>query len=314
MVEKNLKILPKFSDNSSFIYIEKAVIEKRDSAIVTFLDGAEIAIPAATINVLFLGPGTNITHGAMVALADAGTSVVWTGAEGQKFYASGIGKSRANTNLMRQVLSWSTDASRLAVVRRMYELRFHETLSDDLTLQQIRGKEGARVRDSYAAASREYGVEWLGRRYSRDKWKASDPINRALSAGASCLYGICHSAIVSVGYSPGIGFIHVGKQLSFVYDVADFYKAELLIPCAFQIVGANVRSVESEVRKIIRERARELKLLDRVIKDLNGLFLSTATSTSEFDELDTIGALLDSEGVVPGGINYAGDDDKEGSS
>lgn len=39
------------------------------------------------------------------------------------------------------------------------------------------------------------------------------------------LYAVCQAAIVSLGYSPALGFVHTGKQLSFVYDIADLYKA-----------------------------------------------------------------------------------------
>ncbi|MCC6680465.1 MAG: CRISPR-associated endonuclease Cas1 [Phycisphaeraceae bacterium] len=72
-------------------------------------------------------------------------------------------------------------------------------------------------------------MPWQGRTYNRKEWFAGDPVNRALSAANTCLYGLVHAAIISAGYSPAIGFIHTGKQLSFVYDIADLYKAELTI-------------------------------------------------------------------------------------
>jgi CRISPR-associated protein Cas1 len=77
------------------------------------------------------------------------------------------------------------------------------------------------MRDAYAEAADIYGVRWTGRRYDRSNWAQADPINRALSAANACMYGVCHAAIVAGGYSPALGFIHTGKQLSFVYDVGD---------------------------------------------------------------------------------------------
>jgi len=103
----------------------------------------------------------------------------------------------------------------------MYAMRFPDPLDPGLTLQQIRGKEGMRVRAAYARASEETGVPWHGRAYQQGAWAAADPVNRALSAANSCLYGICHAAIESAGFSPAIGFVHTGRMLSFVYDVAD---------------------------------------------------------------------------------------------
>ena len=62
-------------------------------------------------------------------------------------------------------------------------------------------------------------------------------MNQALSAGNACLYGLAHAVITALGCSPGLGFIHVGHECSFVYDVADLYKAEITIPIAFEMAA-----------------------------------------------------------------------------
>lgn len=173
-----------------------------------------------------LGPGTTVTHAAVMTMAEAGCLVAWCGEQGVRFYAQGMGETRSAARLLRQAALWAGPAQRLAVVRRMYEMRFPDPLRPGLTLRQIRGKEGARVRTAYAAAAERYGVPWERRQYNRLDWEASTPINRALSAANSCLYGVCHAAVVAAGYSPALGFIHTGKMLSFVYDVADLYKID----------------------------------------------------------------------------------------
>ena len=99
-------------------------------------------------------------------------------------------------------------------------------------------------------------------------WRSADPVNRALSAANSCLYGLCHAAILSSGYSPAIGFIHTGKQLSFVYDIADLYKAELTIPLAFHIAKDPPPDLERSVRLSLRDIFRESKLVQRIIPDI----------------------------------------------
>ena len=118
----------------------------------------------------------------------------------------------------------------------MYAFRFPKMDVSNKTLQQLRGMEGIRIRKAYELAGKITGIQWKKRSYKQDDWDASDPINQALSEGNALLYGICHAAIISLGYSAGLGFIHTGKQLSFVYDIADLYIAETTIPAAFEVV------------------------------------------------------------------------------
>ena len=93
----------------------------------------------------------------------------------------------------------------------------------------------------------------------------------ALIAASELLISICHAAIVSGGYSPAIGFVHTGKQLSFVYDIADLYKAEITIPLAFNIVSESSERVQARIRSACREKFREAKLLERILPDIDRL-------------------------------------------
>jgi CRISPR-associated protein Cas1 len=165
-------------------------------------------------------------------------------------------------------------------------MRFKEQPEPSLTLQQLRGKEGIRVREAYAVAAKETGVVWRGRQYDRSQWSASDPVNRALSAANACLYGLCHAAILSGGYSPALGFVHTGKQLSFVYDVADLYKAQYVIPTAFQAAAAGTDDIESRVRRACRDRFRREKLVQRILPDIAAALDIAPTQESDgpFDE------------------------------
>jgi hypothetical protein len=76
---------------------------------------------------------------------------------------------------------------------------------------------------------------------------------------------------VSGGYSPALGFIHTGKQLSFVYDIADLYKAEVTIPLAFRIVGESTENVHARVRQACRGAFREHRLLKRILPDIQNI-------------------------------------------
>ncbi len=150
-------------------------------------------------------------------------------------------------------------------------MRFTELIPADLTIEQVRGMEGQRVRETYRRLSKETGVPWQARSYDRSRWGHSDPINRAISAANSCLYGLCHAAILSAGYSPALGFIHTGKQLSFVYDIADLYKTEVSLSVAFTATAHGPPHLERHVRLAMRDSFRETKLVERIIPDIKSL-------------------------------------------
>ena len=307
---KDLHELPKVRDSWSYLYVEHCRIDQDAKAIALHDANGKTSIPCASLTTLMLGPGTTITHTAVKTLADSGCLVLWTGEEGVRFYAQGMGETRSARRLLVQARLWSNPRSRLRVVFRMYQMRFEESLDPSTTLRQVRGKEGIRVRETYARLSRETGVEWKGRSYKRDRWSAADPINRALSAANSCLYGVCHAAIVSAGYSPALGFVHTGKMLSFVYDIADLYKTETSMPAAFHAVAeGDTDGLESAVRRTCRDYFHKSKLLARIVSDIEHVLTVETGEESESpldSDLSLPGGIWDPEhGLVEGGINYS---------
>jgi CRISPR-associated protein Cas1 len=268
---QDLHELPKLRDSLSYLYVEHCIIEQKAKAVEMLDDDGRVMIPAANLTVLLLGPGTSITHAAIKSLADNGCGIVWVGEDATRFYAHGSGETRRAYHLLHQARLASDPRLRLEVCKRMYRKRFDEKLDPSLTIQQLRGKEGARVRTTYTKASIQYGVTWEGRHYKRGSWGDTDPPNRALSIANALLNGICHAAIVTGGYSPALGFIHTGKQRSFVYDVADLYKVEITIPLAFQVVGESGSNLYSRVRQACRDAFKEHKLLKRILADIDEL-------------------------------------------
>jgi len=268
---QDLHLLPKLRDSLTYLYVEHAVLERRDSALLVLQETGKTAVPIADLCVLMLGPGTNVTHAAIKLLSENGCSVLWTGEDMEHFYAQGLGETRRAYHLLRQAELASDSQKRLGVVLRMYEKRFGHALDPRLSIEQIRGMEGVRVRTAYANASRKYGVAWHGRNYDRSNWDNSDPVNRSLSAANALMNGICHAAIVSGGYSPALGFLHTGKQLSFVYDIADLYKAQYTVPIAFQTIAEGAQEVEKRARQACREVFRNEKLLQRILPDIDEL-------------------------------------------
>jgi len=302
---QDLHVLPKFSDGWSYLYVEHCRVDQEDRAIAFHDEAGKTPVPCANLALLMLGPGVSITHAAISVLADHGCLVAWCGEEGVRFYATGMGETRSAANFLHQARMWAHEGFRMQVVRRLYQLRFSEKFDLSLTLQQVRGIEGVRVREAYAKAAREIGITWEGRNYERQDWHKADPANRALSAANSCLYGICHAAIVSAGFSPALGFIHTGKMLSFVYDVADLYKTEITVPVAFRAVAESEGQLERRVRVKCRDQFVSTRLLERIIPDIqSALMLSKGTAFETDFDLDAAapGFLWDDvEGKVEGG-------------
>ena len=264
----DFQALPQLRDSLSYLYIEHAIIERDDASLLVLQETGRTTLPVANLSVLLLGPGVNITHAAVRLLAESGSTVSWIGEDGCGFYAAGVGETHSARHIIQQAALVSDPKSRLAVVLRMYEQRFGCALDPGLSITQIRGKEGARVRQAYADASKKYGVPWQGRTLRRDDWNQNDPINQALSAANAVLHGVCHAAIVSGGYSPALGFLHNGWHLAFVYDIADLYKVKLSVPVAFETVSESNQKVTSRARQMCREQIREQKLLEQILPDI----------------------------------------------
>lgn len=191
--------------------------------------------------------------------------LVWVGEAGVRVYSSGQpGGARADKLLYQAKLALTEDL-RLKVVRKMYELRFREPPPARRSVEQLRGIEGSRVRQTYALLAKQYGVKWNGRKYDPKDWEKGDVVNRCISAATSCLYGISEAAVLAAGYAPAIGFIHSGKPLSFVYDIADIIKFDLVVPKAFEIAARQPAEPDKEVRLACRDIFRSSKLTGKLI-------------------------------------------------
>lgn len=303
-----LQTLPQIGDRLTFLYLEHCQINREDSAILVRDDQGTTRIPAAAITVLLLGPGTTVTHRAIELIGDVGVGIVWVGEHGVRFYASGRPLTHRSHLLIKQAQLVSNQRAHLNVVRKMYQLRFPEEDVSGLTTQQLRGREGSRVRKAYRTAAKQWNIAWSGREFDPDNFSAGDPVNQALSAGHACLYGLAHAVIVALGCSPGLEFIHVGHERSFVYDVADLYKAEITIPIAFEVAAQRPNDLPGIVRRRVRDAMVSAHLLERMVQDIRFL-LSDDDQT--VDQVTDITYLWDAQkGVFATGTNYSGKEDQ----
>jgi CRISPR-associated protein Cas1 len=300
--------LTRAEDRISFLYLERSVVHRDSNALTATDDRGVVHIPAASIGVLLLGPGTSITHQAVALLADHGATAIWVGERGVRYYAHGRSLAASSRLLIAQAAAVSNRGRRLAVARAMYAMRFPGEDTTNLTMQQLRGKEGARVRRSYREHAERTGIAWSQRHYNPDDFSSGDPINQALSAAHACLYGVVHAVIVAVGAAPGLGFIHTGHERAFVYDIADLYKAEITIPVAFEVAAAQSTDISGDTRRTVRDRVHDGSILRRCVLDIRSLLLQPQP-TGELEEEDDGLSLWDDGGFeVAAGRNYAGGD------
>lgn len=274
-------------DRSSMIFIEKGRLDVLDGAFVVVDErGVRIQIPVGGLVCLMLEPGTRVSHAAVVLAARAGTLLVWVGEAGVRLYSAGQpGGARADRLLWQAGLALD-EAARLKVVRRMFELRFGEAAPEKRSVDQLRGIEGARVRRLYELHARQNGVAWNRRAYDRSDWDAADVPNRCLSSATSCLHGLTEAAVLAAGYAPAIGFLHSGRPLSFVYDVADLFKFETVVPTAFRVAGRAAKGglagpIEGAVRRECRDAFRRTNLLERIIPTIEDVLSAGGVAPPE---------------------------------
>lgn len=299
----SLRELPKISDRVSYIYIEHAKINRQDSAITVLTDKGMVKIPAAMIGILMLGPGTDITHRAVELIGDTGTCIVWVGERGVRNYANARPLAHSTKLLEQQAKLFSNTKSRLRVARNMYQMRYRDENPNALTMQQLRGREGARVRQIYREYSKKYKVEWDGREYQVDDYEKGTAVNKALSSANVSLYGLVHSITVALGMSPGLGFIHQGHDRAFVYDISDLYKAEYTIPLSFQIAAEyGDEDVGTIARQKLRDKIAEGKLMPQIVKDIQYLM---EIESDEQMEIESMSLWDEKEEKVEYGVNYS---------
>lgn len=261
-----LKPIP-IKDRNSMIFIGKGNVDVRDGAFVVIdeVHGERMHIPVGSVVCIMLEPGIRISHAAVKLAATTGTLLIWVGEAGVRLYSAGQPGGARSDKLLYQAKLALDEELRLKVVRKMFEIRFQEDAPQRRSVDQLRGIEGARVRATYKMLAKQYGVQWNGRKYDPKDWEKGDVINRCISAATACLYGVTEAAVLAAGYAPAIGYLHTGKPLSFVYDIADLIKFDTVVPVAFKIAARYPLEPDREVRIACREVFRTSRTLRNLI-------------------------------------------------
>ncbi|CAN5248934.1 type I-E CRISPR-associated endonuclease Cas1e [soil metagenome] len=266
-------------DRLSFFYVQRGSLTVIDGCLVLTDsdDKTQYEVPARATVTIMVGPGTTVSTEAIRLAAAYGVLITWVGEHGVRCYSAGRPWSDNTEWLEKQVRCYSDSTLTLNVAREMFFRRFGVRM-ERRSIDQLRGLEGARVRELYKLKADEYRIPWSGRRYvPGNPTGNTDAPNLALNVANTCLYGLVETGIHATGMSTALGFIHRGARLSFVLDVADLYKMEHIVPLAFSIVAKNGRSklawptLESDVRRAARDHFRTSKLLDNVVNDATSL-------------------------------------------
>ena len=108
--------------------------------------------------------------------------------------------------------------------------------------------------------------------------------------------------IVALGCAPGLGFVHIGQEGSFVYDIADLYKAEVTIPIAFRTAAEAPEDRPAVVRRRVRDAMVAQHILERMVHDIRWLLLPEEEAE---DQEEAIYLWDNRLGQVRNGVNYA---------
>jgi CRISPR-associated protein Cas1 len=190
---------------------------------------------------------------------------------------------------------------RIEAARWMYAKRFPGNLPPGLSIEQLRGLEGARVKAMYALAAKKHRLNHWHR--NRGELGEMDPVNIALNYANTALYGLVNSVVLALGLSPGLGVVHEGQRQAFVLDIADLYKADMTIPLAFSLWRSE--DAGRDVMHALRKNFRLLRLLPRIVDDVYEL-LGHRPDPDQDDgwSIETLNLWAPS-GLVVAGVNYA---------
>ena len=271
-------------DRAGLLYLARGALTARDGTLA-FLQGeatssdallpGDYAIPLQGISMILLGPGSTVSHDALRLLAHARTALAAIGEDGVRMYTapplipdrSGLARTQARV--------WADDKKRLDIARRMYAWRLGEVLPHR-NFDVLRGIEGARMKQSYRLIAKQIGVEWKGRHYDRASPDAADLANQALNHAASAVEAAAAIAVASTGTIPQLGFIHEDPGQSFVLDIADLYRDNITIPCAFRaakrVAERPFENIERTTRRMTGETLAREGVIPAMIDRIKSLF------------------------------------------
>ena len=268
----NKYLLPTIKDRIGILYIDKAEIKQSEYSVIIHSSDGDFNIPVANLMCIVLGPGTSITHRAVKQIADYGCSIIWTGENLNFFYMFGTSLASSSKNILLQCKFHESKLLYNKAVHRLYEIRYPESQLKTKTLEELRGFEGLTMMKTYKKLALINDVEWDERTYHLEDFNEQTDINKAITSSNQVLYSLVTVTLNALGFSPAIGFIHTGKQMSFTYDLADLYKERFLLPKVFEWIGINKEFNDKEIKRLTYDTLIDNDIFNLIINDLNFIF------------------------------------------
>ena len=232
------------------------------------LSSGEYGIPFQTLSMILLGPGSTVSHDALRLMARHGTALVAVGEDGVRCYTAPPLMPDSSEIARRQMRAWGDpDGSRITIARRMYAMRLGE-LVPHTAIDILRGIEGARMRQTYKNLAQQYGIQWRGRRYDRNKPLAADIPNQAINHASVAVTSAAVIAVMAVGAIPQLGFIHEHSGEAFALDIADLFRDTVLLPAAFKSAKAVMADPKLDIERQARRTAGEMLRNERVVSKM----------------------------------------------
>lgn len=273
------------SDRHGLLWLSRGALTVRDGTLrferqlpsddASSLDTGEYGIPFQSLSMILLGPGSTVSHDALRLMARHGTALVAVGEDGVRCYTAPPLMPDSSDIARRQMNAWGDPTLRLTIARKMYAMRLGEVLPEaDITT--LRGIEGARMRKTYQALARRYGITWHGRRYDRSNPLSADVPNQCINHASVAVTAAAVIAVTSTGAIPQLGFIHEQSGDAFALDVADLFRDTVLLPAAFRAAKAVGRdsylNLERHTRRTIGDVLREERVIPKMIDRIKILF------------------------------------------
>jgi len=274
-------------DRHGLVWLERGKLEVESGCLrfVTAgsdrLERGDYQIPHQATSAVLLGPGTSVTHDALRLLARHGCVLCAVGTDGVRHYTAAPLGPDSSALARRQVLLWAKAGTRLEVARRMYAMRF-DTIVRTRDIEVLRGMEGARIKRAYQEAADRHGVTWRGRRYDRANPNATDLPNQALNHAAVTVQAAATIAVSATGTIPQLGFVHEDSGQSFVLDIADLRRHDIVLDIAFGAAREADQSPAS-VDRLVRTRAASIFRKRNVVGGLIDAIKTVLAYTEDAD-------------------------------
>lgn len=260
------------ADRHGLVWLDRGRLEV-ESGCLRFVTagGGDLAagdyqIPHQGVSIVLLGPGSSVTHDALRLLARHGCGLAAIGEGAVRFYTAPPLMPDSSAAARAQVDLWANPTTRMEVARAMYAMRFGEIVRTR-DIEVLRGREGARIKESYRLAAERHGIAWRGRGYDRANPDAGDLPNQAINFAATAMTAAACVAVAAVAAIPQLGFIHEDSGQAFVLDIADLYRHDVTLDIAFGAVK-ETQGAPGHLERIIRRRAARLFRQKNVIASM----------------------------------------------